>query len=148
VLSFPYLSAAKPLPPVEPGALPRLEQLNLLMEWQDKPVPLPASWGSQGALPELRELVLVTAVQLPLPASWAQGFPKLTELYVTGKAWNARVRDYSAAAAFSQTAHPLPSEWAGGFSQLEKLTLAGIGLGGTFPAAWQANGSFPRLRKL
>lgn len=132
---------------MEPGALPRLERLNIMAEWQQRPIPLPASWGGPGVLPLLRELVLVMPAQLPLPAQWASGFQRLTELYVTGAGWNGRRANQSATAA-QPAAHPLPVEWAAGFPQLEKLLLGGLGLGGTFPAAWQANGSFPKLRQL
>ena len=43
---------------------------------------------------------------------------------------------------------PLPPAWAAGFPQLKQLRLAGLGLGGPLPAAWQSGGTFPLLTML
>lgn len=148
MLGFPYLLAPQPLPPIQPGALPRLKQFNLRLDWQERPLSLPPSWGTPEAWPLLQELVLVMPVQLPLPAGWGRGFARLRELYVTRVSWSAEQTTQPVITAAQQAAYALPAEWAGGFPRLEKLTLAGLGLGGTLPAAWLAAGSFPRVRVL
>ena len=69
------LTAADPLPPVQPGALPQLTNFTMMLIKQARPIPLPASWGRPDVLLSLRELYVTATVALPLPANWARGFP-------------------------------------------------------------------------
>jgi hypothetical protein len=102
-------------------------------------------------------LKLNTAIVLPLPASWAHGFPALQELTLRSDAGRldgasrldrARHGYQASAAQHSSSPSSLPAEWARGFPALQTLRLDCLALGGTFPAAWQARGSFPQLREL
>lgn len=141
----------------------RLTELELTLIHQTRPVPLPPSWGDPAVWPALRFLKVVTMIALPLPASWARGFPSLLELTLrsnvdqltgspaaadVGRSGRPAQAPESDALPPAGAAHPLPAEWARGFPRLEKLMLQFLGLSGTFPAAWQARGSFPKLRDL
>lgn len=144
-------TAADPLPAVQPGALPRLTELTMEMMAQRQPVPLPASWGSPDVWPSLRELHITSPIALPLPPDWAHGFSELQTLFLDS---NLKP-NLSRTAADAEhpnipdgPTHPPPAEWGRGFPRLQSLTLAYLGLNGTFPAAWQASGSFPELREL
>lgn len=159
MLFLPSLTAADPLPAIQPGALTQLAQLDVTLIFQEQPVPLPPSWGDPAAWPSLTLLKLVAPIALPLPASWAHGFPALQDLVLTsnvdhltpiGPAADAsRVeRPESSARRHGSSPHPLPAEWARGFPKLQSLTLTTLGVNGTFPAAWQASGSFPQLREM
>ena len=142
-----------PLPGVEPGALPLLQLLTLQLNYPQQPLRLPRSWGQPGAPPNLRSLKIVGPVALPLPVSWARGFPQLATLMLAGPKPNSSAAAAPPPAAAQgevpagQAAHHLPDAWAH-FPQLTSLTLSYQGLAGRFPAAWQANGSFPLLRDL
>lgn len=159
MLFLPTLTAADPLPAIQPGALPQLAQLDMTLIYQQQPVPLPPSWGDPAAWPSLTLLKLVAPLALPLPASWAHGFPVLQDLVLssnvdhltpTGSSADASRAGHpeSSARQHSSSPHPLPAEWAQGFPKLQSLTLNTLGVNGTFPAAWQASGSFPQLREL
>lgn len=162
VLLLPAFTAADPLPAVQLGALPHLREFELTLLQQAQPVPLPPSWGDPAAWPTLRFLKLVTMVALPLPASWANGFPALQELTLrsnvdqlsgpaaadTGPSGHSTQAPQSGALPQAPFSHSLPAEWARGFPRLEKLMLQYLGLSGTFPGAWQARGSFPQLRDM
>lgn len=151
VLIVQAFTAADPLPAVQPGALPRLTELTMEMMAQRQPVPLPASWGSPGVWPSLRELHVTSPIALPLPPGWAHGFSELQTLFLDS---NIKPNLTLAAAGAEHSSipdgptHPPPAEWGRGFPRLQSLTLAYLGLNGTFPAAWQASGSFPELREL
>ena len=163
-----------PLPDIQPGALPALEQLFL--EGSGMGGELPSSWGASPAvLPALRQLTLRLLLLGPLPAEWARGFRRLTVLAIS----NEDMRHYPAFDADSEPGraggrsrgssimppplqappvlpprpHPLPQaqrwglppEWAGGFPKLHSLSLAGMEqLAGPMPNAWQ-QGGFPVL---
>lgn len=168
VLSAQALMDADPLPAVQPGALPRLVELSITLLGQPQPIPLPPSWGSPSAWPSLRSLKVVAAVAAPLPASWGQGFRALQELVLhsnvaslaapptppsAGGSEDPRLAPQPSAAppsapSPSGSRHTLPAEWARGFPSLQALTLGFLGLSGTFPAAWQASGSFPQLQDM
>jgi hypothetical protein len=157
VLYLPAFTAPDPLPALQPGALPRLVQLDLVLNTQEHPVQLPPSWGDPTVWPSLQVLKLNTAIVLPLPASWAHGFPALQELTLRSDAGRldgasrldrARHGYQASAAQHSSSPSSLPAEWARGFPALQTLRLDCLALGGTFPAAWQARGSFPQLREL
>ena len=145
--------AAEPLPPVQPGAVPKLVDLTIFVIGQIRPILLPPSWGLPGIWPSLRELHVQAAIAMPLPASWAHGFAALETLFLNSNtkpniAIGAPDADLSPVASADGPAHPPPEEWARGFPKLQSLTLAYLTLNGTFPAAWQARGSFPELREL
>lgn len=162
VLYLPAFTAADPLPALQPGALPQLTELEITLIYQPQPVQLPPSWGDPAAWPSLKLLKLVTAVVLPLPADWAHGFPALQELVLRSNVYNMNVSlatstggsehtgqlPQPSTAQHSTFPHPPPAEWAHGFRKLQSLNLGDLGLNGTFPAAWQAKGSFPQLREL
>lgn len=158
-----------PLPDVQPGALPRLQELIIQLPGQREPVALPPSWGATPAtLPALHRLTLDAPVALPLPAAWARGFRQLTKLDIVGTTTGseqlaaaagaptpALVAPAEAAAGGvapedgrTATGGPLPEAWGRGFPQLTSLTLRRLGLTGAVPAAWQEPGSFPALSKL
>ncbi len=153
-LLFPAFTAANPLPPVQHGAVPQLVDFSIILIGQTWPIPLPASWGLPGIWPSLRFLQLTAAIALPLPSEWAHGFPALEKLFLDSNT-DRRLKDVGSKADRSPAApipdgpmHPLPAEWARGFPKLQSITLAYLGLNGTFPATWQARGSFPELQEL
>lgn len=158
--------AAPPLPQVQPGALPRLQDLIIQLPAQPELVALPPNWGaSPRTLPALRRLTLEAPVALPLPAAWARGFRQLAELTILGTTAGQEpastvppsAAEAPAAAApggaviqdaRAQPRGPLPEAWARGFPLLTSLTLRRMGLTGSIPAAWQAPGNFPALAQL
>lgn len=150
-------TAPDPLPPVEAGALPALQVLELQAAQQEAPLRLPSSWGQPGVLPALQALTIQAPVALPLPASWSQGFPRLTKLVLAAPDPSSTdgAEPGSAAAEAAATVPPtdeaagrLPDSWARGFPSLQILALNGLGLTGGFPAAWEGQGSFPSMRDM
>lgn len=145
-----FNSVAQQLPDVHPGALPRLQELIIQLTSQREPLVLPASWGAApNVFPALRRLTLEAEIALPLPA-WARGFTQLETLTIAGGTIG-QVAGTSAAVVVPAAAAPaneLPVEWARGFPRLSELVLQLLNLTGTFPAAWQASGSFPALQTL
>lgn len=150
-------TAPDPLPPVEAGALPALQVLELQAAHQEAPLRLPPRWGQPEVLPALQALTIQAPVALPLPASWSQGFLRLTKLVMAAP--DPSLADGAAsgpaAAATAATMPPtdeaagrLPDSWARGFPSLRILALNGLGLAGGFSAAWEERGSFPSMEDL
>lgn len=156
VLSFQTME----LPEVQPGALPRLQELQISVDSPSHPLALPPSWGAPGTLPTLRHLTVQGTLAAPLPAAWAGGFLRLQTLSLleAGGAAAARAGNSSqtaaaggatpSPAAAGQAAHQLPPEWGRGFPALTALVVDRQRLTGSFPAAWQAPGAFPLLTTL
>lgn len=164
-LHFLGFTTPSPLPDVEPGALPLLQMLTVDLVKPLQPLRLPDSWGQPGLLPQLRSLKILAPVALPLPTSWARGFSQLVDLILAAPKPNSTAAadrqpagtlpGAMAPAAAAEGAPPaneaarqLPDEWARGFPKLNSLMVSYQGLSGRFPAAWQAEGSFPLLRDL
>ena len=153
---------ANPLPEIQPGALPRLEELHI--EFNELRSTLPASWGSSpDVLPSLQQLSLVAQVEGELPREWAGGFKRLANMAIVRmpdgatqilgevflQAAVAAQRDKAASTQVAEqgTRLQLPAEWATGFPTLTHLSLFNLGLAGTIPQAWQ-RGGFPTLAHL
>ncbi|PRW45691.1 serine threonine- kinase receptor R831 [Chlorella sorokiniana] len=160
ILYFPYLLASNPLPPIEPGALPRLERFNLMLDGQEQPVPLPASWGTPGAWPLLRELVLGLGLGGTFPAAWqANGsFPRLHKLHLglnrlsgslpTALMCNHPLLDYLKL-SHNQLSGRLPDHWAMCQASIKEIDLSDNQLTGpAFPSAWIAPNSTLNLESL
>lgn len=138
-------SLGTPLPDLQPGALPALEQLQLSFGKQH--CRLPDSWGSPGVLPRLRELKLYLGSMPALPESWAAGFPQLTTLLISAAQNDGPPPCESAASVRARGLQlfELPAAWGSGFPAVRMLKI-GVGASGTIPPSWLAG--FPSLTHL
>lgn len=118
---------------------------------------LPAGWGaSPGVLPVLQQLKLEMAFEGQLPPGWASGFRCLERLIIVGPPPVPSTATPAMGAAATPpavaVARLLPPKWAdttiGGFPKLKLLELRRLGLAGSIPQAWLAEGGFPALAHL
>lgn len=125
---------------MQPGALPALEDVSLMVD--SLQTTLPASWGSRAdVLPALAELALkVGRLMGPLPPQWANGFAGLRRLEIKAA--------HISAAGVSAYPLQLPPEWAHGFRSLDQLAITLPGLAGSIPPEWLQVGCFPKLESL
>jgi len=156
VLALP--TPGPPLPDIQPGALPRLKSLELLL--YNLQTTLPPSWGaSPSVLPALQTLMVVAKLRGPLPAAWGSGFRHLTSLGLYDMQHDADVddadlagggdveADVAAGTEADVSPRRLPPQWAapGRFPALTCLDLGGTRLQGPLPPAWGEKGGLPAL---
>lgn len=152
-----------PLPDIQPGALPLLEELYLQLPTLQSA--LPPSWGGRpDALPALRQLLLRLQFVGGLPPQWAAGFRRLTRLSLVDTRYEHLSAEKMSAphgpfmggdakvflpvpSDAPPALGPLPLAWAAGFPALERLQLEGLGLTGAIPRQWAAGG-MPKLVEL
>ena len=139
-----------PLPDIQPGALQRLKDIQLMSPTLTA---LPPSWGGDPAvLPALQVMSLVMHFMGPLPAAWSRGFRELRSLTVGEFGFvEQHILDSIATATKtsegSAAKRVLPPDWAAGFPRLRHLELDGLHISSSVPAGWITFG-FPSLATL
>ena len=140
-LELVALRAGAELPDILPGALPRLQLVDIRLEHQLSAAP--ASWGAPDALPSLEHLTLHIVFTAPLPPQWSAGFRGLRTL--------ALMRADPGLVMYGQTVTPplpageaealaraprlqTPPEWGDGFPRLRVLRIS---------AGWSHLGGIP-----
>ncbi|KAK9812494.1 hypothetical protein WJX73_004290 [Symbiochloris irregularis] len=97
---------------------------------------LPAEWGAEGSFPQLQHVSMDDLVVTgSLPASWANGFPKL---------------NYLSMCCSHHLMGSLPPEWGtdGAFPNLQYLSLwHNTNMSGHLPRQWGTNGGLPLLNR-
>lgn len=156
-----FASLDQPLPDIQPGALPCLVNLRLVVE--RALTTLPASWGTgPDVLPALRMLTIDLPSEGHLPAAWAGGFRKLATLVIDCKRSKQQQpqpgkhtpEDPAApVAAAAAPAAPPPPPWHGpmymSVSALQEwLTADGATPLAPLPPEWASPLSFPSLTML
>ena len=137
-LSLHSLNLRSQLPDMQPGALPRLQ--DLVLSATSLRMTMPASWGSRpDVLPALQMMTLKACFVGKLPSEWAQGFRQLTSLTLAAQ------EDEPGG---TQTAGvpSLPAAWAAGFPALTRLKVS-VRVAGSVPTEW-LEGGFPELSTL
>ena len=142
-------SVLAPLPDILPGALPRLEELEL--ELTELQTALPASWGASPAtLPALQYLhvCLRHSAHGRLPPEWSCGFPRLRELLLTDSSTVVSCSRVERLLAATPPLH-LPLEWAApaAFPSLSSLTFFGLHIA-ELPSVWLEAGGFPTINQM
>lgn len=117
------------LPDIQPGALPRLQSLNLWVQHQISAAP--PSWGAPSALPSLQFMSLEMIFAAPLPAQWAAGFRSLHTLHLLharrhhpSHSTRPQMLPDEAEAVAHLPPMRLPPEWGDGFPLLLSLHLS------------------------
>jgi hypothetical protein len=127
-LTLEARSLGAPLPELQAGALPALQQLALRFP-ESLPTPLPSSWGgSPSTLPALTELQLHMQFERGVPGGWGAGFRQLSNLAIVN------LRPMARAAQAASTPAAVEQLVAPGLHRTRKHPAQGRGKAAPAPA--------------